>query len=95
MVAWGLRLLIRAVVFFVDDDHTEVPHRSEQGRARPDGDPLLAGTKLTPGIPTLSVRQRRVQDRHLIAKPRPESLHGLRRQADFGHKHDRATTLVE
>ena len=88
-VARRLRLLVARLVFLVDDDEPEVPERREECRPRPYRDLHLAVVDPVPLVEPFPVRQAAVQDAEFVAEPGPEAAHGLRRQRNLRHQHDR------
>ncbi len=85
-------LLVRGVVFLVDDDKPEVGERREHRRARADHDAHLAARHGGVGEQPLPRREPGVQYRDLLAGEAPlDARHGLAGQADLGHEEqDRA-----
>jgi hypothetical protein len=77
-------------VLLVDHDQAEVGHGGEDGRARPDGDPRLAGAQPPPFVVALALAERRVQQRHGVAEAGLEAGDGLRRERDLRDEHDHA-----
>ena len=80
----GFLLLVRSLVFLVDDNQPQVPVRQEYGGSYPEHD----GIRIRPVLPpphfgTGVVRHSRVVDTHPVAEYPPQPLHDLHRQGDF------------
>ena len=88
-VAEAFLLLVRGVVFLVDDDQPGVGERREDRGPRPDHDGGLAAARRTPGPQPLDVGQRRVQHGEWHGEARRETGNQLRRQRDLRHQHQR------
>ena len=83
MIARRLPLFERTVVFLVDDDQTQFPHRRKQRTPRTDTYPNAATAYPRPRVKPFLIAQPAVQYRHILAKPSPEHRAKLRRQRDF------------
>ena len=83
------------VVLLVDDDQPEVGDRREDGGARADGDPRLAGAQAPPLVVALALAERGVQQRDGVAEARLEAPDGLRRERDLRHEHDHALAALQ
>ena len=94
VVAHALLLLEARVVLLVDDDEPESPDRREERAAGADGDVDLAGAESTPHRVALARRERRVQDRDVVAEARAEARDELGRERDLGHEDDGAAPLL-
>ena len=95
-----LLLLVRVLVFLIDDHETKRLHRGKHRRARADHNPRTALPDLVPLVVPFPRRQVTVQHRHQsllrpLAEPRLEPLHRLRRKRDFRYQHDRALPLAK
>ena len=88
-VAEAFLLLVRGVVFLVDDDQPGVGERRENSGPRADHDGSLAAARRTPGPQSFDVGQRRVQHGERHGEARGETGNQLRRQRDLGHQHQR------
>src|SRR5262249_22988894 len=64
-------LLVRRVVFLIDNDEPDVLERREHGRARADHDADLAAPDAMPLVVPLTRRKPAVLDRHGVAESRP------------------------
>ena len=95
VVARVALVLVGGVVLLVDHDQAEPRHRREDGRARADDDPRLAGAQPPPLVVALAVRERGVQQRDRVAEARLEAGDGLRRQRDLRDEHDHALAVGE
>ena len=82
-------------MLLVDDDQPEVGDRREDGGARADRDPRLAGAQPPPLVVALALPQRGVQQRDGVAEAGLEAPDGLRRQRDLGHEHDHALPALQ
>ena len=82
-------------MLLVDHHQPEVGDGGEHGRARPDGDPRLAGAQPPPLVVALAFAERGVQQRHGVAEARLEARDGLRRERDLRHEHDHAAPALE
>src|SRR6185369_10598883 len=74
MVARRFFLLVRAIVFFVDDDEREVGNGSKYGRSRTDHDSGVSAMNAVPLLSALAIRQSGVQDGYFF----PEHLVKIR-----------------
>ena len=84
VVARVALLLVGGVVLLVDHDQAEIGDRSEDGRARPDADPRLAGAQAAPLVVAGAGGHPGVEQRDRVAEAAPEAVHRLRRQRDLG-----------
>ena len=82
-------------MLLVDDDQPEPLDRGEDGRARADGDPRLAGAQPPPLVVALALAQRRVQQRDRVPEARREARDGLRRQRDLRDERDHALATLQ
>ena len=82
-------------MLLVDHDQPEPAHRREDGRARADDDPRLAGRDPLALVAALGVGQPRVQDRDAVAEAGAYAADRLRRERDLGHEHDRPEPALE
>ena len=82
-------------MFLIDDDDAQSGDRREHGRARADHDARRAAFETAPFVETLARCQRRMENRHLIAKVCPQAARENRRQRDLGHEHHRGSTPRE
>ncbi len=73
-------------MFLVDDDQAEALERQEQGRARADRQPDLAGGHAFPHPSTLGVADMGVPLRHRYAEAALQPLHHRLGQGDFGQQ---------
>ena len=92
VVAQAFLLLIRTVVFFVDDDQARVLHRGEQRRTCTDDDVGFAVAGGQPGIKALTVVHGRVQQGDAGVEALLETRQGLRAEVDLGDQHQRLLT---
>ncbi|MCY1429341.1 hypothetical protein D9M71_452560 [compost metagenome] len=76
-------------MLLVDDDQAGVFHGGEQGRARADDDVGLAIAGRQPGLKTLAVVDRRVQQGDSRIEALLETRQRLRPQVDFGNEDQR------
>ncbi|MCY1177685.1 hypothetical protein D9M73_180020 [compost metagenome] len=76
-------------MLLVDDDQAGVFHGGEQGRARADDDVGLAIAGRQPGLKTLAVVDRRVQQGDSCIEALLETRQRLRPQVDFGNEDQR------
>ena len=90
----GVALLVGPLVLFIDDDQGRVGGGGEKGGAGTDDDVDLAGADAAAALLDLAAAQRRVQHRDPPRHPRAEAVHGLRRERDLGHEHQRHAALV-
>ncbi len=95
VVAGIALLLVGGVVLLVDHDQAEIPHRGEDDRARPDADPRLAGAQAAPLVVARAGGHPRVEQGDRVAEAATEAIHGLRRERDLGHEHDRPAAARE
>src|SRR5205814_3435522 len=86
-------LAIRGLVLFINDDEAEIGDGREDCGARADDDARLSALQTTPLIETLARRQRRMEDRNLIAEVRAKTAREDGRQRDFGYEHHRRAAL--
>jgi hypothetical protein len=86
-VAQALLLLEGLVVFLVDDNQADFPHRREHGRARADDESGVAVARLPPRAKAFDVRKARVQKRRLDAQAGPKTCDELRREPDLRYQH--------
>ena len=89
VVAHPLLLLERRVVLLVHHHRAEPLDRREHRRAGSERDPRPPLAQPGPLVEPLAVGEPAVQDRHLVAEPRPEPRRQLRRQRDLRHQHQR------
>ena len=82
-------------MLLIDDHQRQVAHRSEQRRARPNQDPLLARVHLPPLLTRLAQRQSRMTHRHLPGESRLEPGNRLRRQRNLRHQHDHPAARIQ
>ena len=92
-VAKAFLLLVRAIVFLIDDDHARACERRKDRRARADQDggfttprapPRASGARLRSGSECSTASG--------ASKRSCEALHQLRSQADLRHQHQRLAT---
>ena len=83
-------LLVRRLLFLVDDDQAQTFERREEGRARTDDDIGDSIEYSPPLIETLARRERAVKERDAVPEPRDEPRDDLRREDDLRHKDDHA-----
>ena len=88
-IAKPLLLLVRGIVFLIDDDEREIRQRGEYGRASADHDAGLAVVGHPPGVASLGSRESRVQYCESAVKAPLKSIDELRSQRDFRHQHER------
>ncbi len=89
VVAGIALVLVGGLVFLVHDDQADVAQRREYGRARSHAHPCLATAQAVPLVVALALAQGRVHHGHDVAEPGLEAPHGLGRERDLGHEHDR------
>src|SRR6516164_6526280 len=92
MIARRRLLLVRALMLLIDHDQAELARRSKYGTASAHDHVSMPGGDAPPMAAALGIAQVAVQHRHLAAAA-IKALDGLRRQADFGHKHKRFLAL--
>ena len=92
VVPWCLFLLVAAIVFFVNQDKTEVVHRGEHPGPSPHHDLRSTGVDSAPLVSTFRIRKRGVQNGHPVTEACVE-LTGYRRgERDFRHHQQRPAT---
>ena len=79
---------VRRVVFFVDDDQSDVAHRRENHRARTDHHACLPANCRHPARPSLGHALRAVRDADQRSEARAKRAHDFVGQRDLGH-HDK------
>ena len=98
MVTRTFILLVRRVVFLVDDDQSEILQRRKDRAARPDDNARLPVAHAVPLVMAFPLAQMTVQHGHIDAargKARGKPLHRLRRQCNFRHEHKRRFPRVD
>ena len=88
VIARHVGLLVAALVLLVDDDGAKPRNGREDGRPRPDRDPLPPLPQAAPGVETLPVRESGVEDGDRIAEAGAKPPHRLRRERDLRHEQD-------
>ena len=87
-VIFGKRiLLVRGIVFLIDDDQADVRRRCENRRSAPDDHLRPAGGDRMPVLMPLGVLEPRMQNRH-AGKASGEAPHRLGREGNLRHEHD-------
>jgi hypothetical protein len=94
-IAKSFMLLVRRVVFLIDDDQLELEHRGEHRGARADDDSRLAAVRRTPCIAPFAVGESGVHDRHTRTETAAKAIDELRRQGDFRDQHQRLAFFRE
>src|SRR6185436_11621338 len=94
MIARRLALLVAALVLLVDDDRAEIPERREDRGPRSHRNAFLPTTQGEPGVVPLPIAERRVQHGDHVAEHESEAIHGLWRERDLRHEHDRGLATV-
>ena len=89
IVARRFGLFIGRVVFLIDHDQFQIPERGEERGPGADSDLDPAVLHFHPFVVAFAVAQSAVEHADLVAEPGAEPFHGLRRQRDFRHQHDR------
>ncbi len=89
VVARRLLLLVTLVVLFIDENQSQIRRRRKNRRPRPHHNPRLAPLDPPPLLAALFRRQRRVQQRHPLAKRCIQQPHRLRRQPNLRNQQDR------
>ncbi len=87
VVAPAVLLLVRAVVFLVDDDQSRMCQWGEYRRARAEHHRRLAARGGEPGLRACAIGQARMQHRDRHAEALAVATHGLRCETDFRHQH--------
>ncbi len=86
VVARRFFLLVRGIVFFVDDDQREIGDRGEDRGARADDHARVAALDAMPLLGALLVGERRVQDGNFVAEDLMQIGGDGGREADFRDK---------
>ena len=81
-------------MLLVHDDGAEVAQWREDGRARADGDALLAAAEGEPGVVPFAIGEAAVQHRDAVAEDGAEPVHRLRRERDLRDEDDRRLPLL-
>ena len=79
-------LLVRSVVFLIDDDQAKPWQRCEHRRAGPDHDARLAAVRRAPRIATFHVGKAGVHHRNAGAEAASKAIHQLRGQGDLWYE---------
>src|SRR5438128_1882895 len=98
MITRRFFLFVSRLVFFIDNDESEVLERREDSAARADNDPRASGMDLVPFIVALAFGQMAVQNGNYFVhfgKPALESLHRLGRERNFRDENNRAFIALE
>ena len=90
-----LGLLVGPLVFFVDDDQSEVAQGGEEGGAGADDDAALAGPHLAPLLAGFGGAQAGVAHGDLSGEAGLEAGDGLGRECDFGDQRDHGFAVGE
>ena len=88
-------MLVGAFMLLINDDHPDVPQRSEDRRARANAHARLPALERKPFVASRSVTHPRVQHRDDLAEPRLEAGQRLRRERDLRHEDDRRATGLQ
>ncbi len=96
VVSRELILLVRAVMFFIDDDDPQVGQRRKDSRACPDHDARISRRRERPLLVSSGPRQPGMQNRDSsVAESLHEAAAGLWRQCDLGNKNERPFSAFE
>ena len=82
-------------MLLVDADQPEPRQRREHGRPSADHDRGRARGDALALVAPFGLGQRRMEDRHAVAEPRPEAANRLRRQRDLRDEDDHAQPALE
>ena len=80
-------------MFFVHHDEAELGDRGKYRRTGAHGNPSFSSPQQAPGIGPLTIRERAMQDGHLLAERATEPSDRLRGKTDLRHQHDRALSF--
>ena len=98
MITRRFLLFVGRLVLFIDNDEAEIFQRRENSAARANHDPGAAGMNFVPFIVSLAFGEVAVQNGHIVlrlGKPAFEALDRLRRERNFGNKHDGAAAALQ
>ena len=94
IVSQSTILLVRRIVFLIDDDHTDVGKGCKDGRPGSNGNIHLATNNSHPLIVPLSVRKPAVQDRNTFTEPGAEAALHLGYKRDFRNQNQHTQTAA-
>jgi len=86
-VTKAVLLLVRSVVFLVDDDQPEARQRSEYRRTRAEHDRCLTGARHRPGARAFAIAQTGMQYGERDRKARTKTRHQLRGESNLRHQY--------
>ena len=89
VVAGVAFVLVGALVFLVHHYQTDVRQGRKHGRAWAYADARFPALESGPLVMALAGSEPGVQNCHALAEAGPKPPHGLRRERDLGHEHDR------
>src|SRR4029453_5739142 len=86
VITESILLLVRRIMFLIDDDETETGNRCEHRRASADDDIDFSMTNLLPLRPAFRLGESAVKHADLLREASMESIQKLRCQGDFGNQ---------
>ena len=95
MIARGLVLFVRGIVFLVDNDEPKIADRSENRASGPHHHASLPRPDPVPLVIPFAIGQRRMQHGDLVAETSREPTDRLRGQRNLRHENNRTTPLIQ